>query len=243
MPSRRCGICREVGHNRRNCPRSANANANHRRNQQYDRPCFICGIPGHDPSHCPMNGVDMNAALAANANDQEYIDVVFVESDEEGYDNLACALCESTQHEVWDCPIFQRRLDPQRNSTPMKKKIHWDKCGKCGTENTGNKFCVSCGEKQIIPVPKNEKGVHECIICYANLRELNKVTTKCGHHFCIDCFLSHHDSNQASSGDCPMCRAQILEVEVEEPDEITPHQERIIDTIRDLHRQLRILNM
>ena len=235
MPSRRCGICSEVGHNRRSCPRA------NFRNQQHDRTCFICGIPGHDPPHCPMNEIIMvdgqrnvDVIAEANSDDIEYIDVEIDINHNDVANDVSCILCGSSEHDVLDCPITQRRLN--QLSVSAKKKIHWDKCGKCGAENTGTKYCVPCGEKNVIPVPKNDKGVHECTICYVDLRELNKVTTKCGHHFCIDCFLSHHDSNQASSGDCPMCRAQILEVE--EPEGISPYQEHIIDTIRSLHRQL-----
>ena len=117
-----------------------------------------------------------------------------------------------------------------------KKKIYWYKWVSVVQKILVGNISTLVVKKHVIPVPKNDNGVHECTICYVNLRELNKVTTKCGHHFCIDCFLSNHDSNQASSGDCPMYRAQILEVE--EPEGISPYQEHIIDTIRSLHRQL-----
>lgn len=237
MSARRCGICREVGHNRRNCPR-----ANHR-NQQYDRICYTCGIPGHDPPHCPMmNEIigdyqrHVDVIAEANPDNIAYIDVeIDIDENDVAAAGDTCILCGSYEHDIVNCPIARSQFN--QRSVSAKKKIYWDKCGKCGTENTGSKYCCSCGEKHVIPVPKNDNGVHECTICYVNLRELNKVTTKCGHHFCIDCFLSHHDSNQASSGDCPMCRAQILEVE-EEPDGFASNQEHIIDTIRSVHRQL-----
>lgn len=212
MPSRRCGICREPGHDRRNCPTVADVHAAN-----------------------AANAANAAADAVAHPHDNMYIDVEIeldpdVVVDESGE---TCILCGSFEHEVFDCPIAHRQMNSQSRS--MKKKIYWDKC-KCGKENNGSTYCCACGEKQIAPVPKNEKGVYECGICYADLRELNKVTTKCGHHFCIDCFLAHHNSGQASSGDCPMCRAQILEVE--EPEQLTLHQEMIIDAIRTVHRQL-----
>ena len=190
MPSnsRRCGLCREVGHNRRNCPVTR---------------CVVCDDRNHDYHSCPFRG--------------------FFGEDNE--------------------PVIVQPPPPPPPAAaaaaePASNRINWDKCGKCGTENT-NKICTNCGDKQIEPVPKNENGYHECSICYTNLRELNKVTTKCGHHYCIDCFLSHFNSNQPSSGDCPMCRAKILEVEEKLPNNINSNSNmNVFEMIVDISHEL-----
>jgi hypothetical protein len=225
MPVRRCGICREPGHTRRTCPENA-MDGNRQQQQQHSvQQCRICNIPGHDHFHCPYRG----------------------------FHDDSCIYCDSLDHDIFNCPIAHSLLQPQPlqpqplqpqplQPQPHAKKIYWDKCRVCGAEHNGSKYCA-CGEKQIVPVSKNEKGVHECTICLMDLRELNKVTTKCGHHFCIDCFLAHYSSNQSSAKNCPMCRDEILEPEPEpqpEPEQqsrATAQQDMILNAIRRVHRQ------
>ena len=189
MPSRRnCNNCRRMGHTVRNCPellqqRSYGHSINHE--------CYICHSPGHNTSLCPLNG----------ANNQQY--------------SMFCFLCEEYGHVLFDCPIHaaiqEHNIVNEDVKPPYmnKPKINWDKCGKCGANNTGS--VCECGEKQVTQVQCDANGVFECMICYTDLRELNKVTTKCGHHFCVDCFLNHYTSKQKSSSDCPICRAGLIE--------------------------------
>jgi hypothetical protein len=206
------------------------------------RRCTLCSETGHDRRTCPR----YNVPRVQNNQVNEH-----------------CAICDSPTHDFWTCPMnMLYNIESQQlfvsealpspvvvpPATQSSKRIHWDKCAKCGTENT-HTHCQTCGEKQVAPVPKNEEGVHECTICYTNLRELNKVTTKCGHHYCIDCFVAHFTSKQASSGDCPMCRAQLLEFD----DKPAPPARRsndshlhlgvnlnhsIIEIIEDVHNEL-----
>jgi len=150
------------------------------------RQCGICRETGHNRRGCPRNELNI-------LNRQSALDAI-----NRAMQIKLCVLCHSESHDYRTCPFRK-----------PAKRIHWDKCGKCGLDNTGP-ICI-CGEKQVVPVQPNEEGFHECTICLTNLRELNKVTTKCGHHFCVDCFLFHYTSENPGSGICPMCRAKLLE--------------------------------
>lgn len=193
------------------------------------RRCSICRRTGHDRRNCNQLQVQQ----------QQYVEI-------------HCVLCESRHHDLFDCPIIMEydvilpRTPPstQRTvslSSPQSShRIHWDTCGKCALPNNGG-IC-SCGEKQVAPVPPNEDGIYECTICYADLKELNKVTTKCGHHYCVDCLLHHFTSSNPSSKSCPMCRADLLEKKMptpmQQPVPIIQGQFRIISDDGDLYAHL-----
>ena len=55
---------------------------------------------------------------------------------------------------------------------------------------------------------------HDCCICYEKMEKVNCCTTRCGHMFCLTCFV------RLSKGDiyakCPLCRTTITDVP--EPD-------------------------
>lgn len=220
ISQRRCDNCRLTGHDTRNCPTLIEHRADER---SMNRLCYICNETGHDPSRCQHSG----------DNNQEH--------------SVFCFLCEENGHILFDCPfhkcILEKNMEDVVNMDLQrhlnKTRINWDKCGKCGADNTGS-IC-SCGEKQVTTVPCNEKGIFECTICYTDLRELNKVTTKCGHHFCVDCFLAHYTSNHASSSDCPMCRAGLIESK-EQP--VTPADNEVLMLFQsDPHFQLVMNNL
>lgn len=181
--TRRCGLCRQNGHDRRNCPqRQQNV-------QQVDQQiCMLCN-GAHNPYDCPI--------LQDEPNDDHD------EPNDEHYDHVNIQYIQNEYSDI------DHRIPPQPPPPSPSSKIHWDKCGQCGKQNQG-KIC-SCGAKMITQVPCNSDGFYECTICYNELKDLNKVTTKCGHHFCVDCFLSHYTSNQGMSGKCPMCRTELLE--------------------------------
>jgi hypothetical protein len=189
--TRRCGICHQTGHNRRNCPNHQpvmeNVQSNHIRRSN----CMLCG-GAHDPYNCPI------------LQDEPQGEYFYME-------NVENVQNDNYQDVIGDFSNMNQVVPPPPPPSPPSQisKINWDKCSQCGKPNQG-KTC-SCGAKMITEVPCNSQGFYECTICYNDLKDLNKVTTKCGHHFCIDCFVSHYNSNQAMSTKCPMCRAELLE--------------------------------
>lgn len=61
-----------------------------------------------------------------------------------------------------------------------------------------------------------EREKRECIICYETV-ENEKVSIKCGHTYCVGCFVKH----MRLSNDCAYCRTELCEV---------PQKKRRIDT-------------
>ena len=64
--------------------------------------------------------------------------------------------------------------------------------------------------------PESEQDI-ECPICYNPIKDRNRVVTKCGHLFCLEC-ITHHTisivnsvSSDSSGLACPMCRMSIID--------------------------------
>lgn len=194
MMTRRCGICRQTGHDRRKCSHQHSRPLNRSSHEQI---CMLCE-GRHNPYDCPILQDEPNI---------EYSEMEYLIDEYSDVDRVLPP-------------------PPPPPSPPSQTvKLNWDQCGHCGKPNHG-KIC-SCGENMITAVACDENGFYDCTICYRQMKELNKVTTKCGHHFCIDCFLSHYTSNQGMSKKCPMCRANLVESEHVQPSSVPeqqPHQ-------------------
>ena len=50
---------------------------------------------------------------------------------------------------------------------------------------------------------------NHCNICFDDLEETNKVITKCGHKFCVECYTRASRNNN----DCAVCRKKLCSVE------------------------------
>ena len=63
--------------------------------------------------------------------------------------------------------------------------------------------------------PTRESEDHDCCICMEKMEKVNCCTTRCGHEFCLTCFVRH------SKGDiyakCPLCRTTITDGPVPPP--------------------------
>ena len=55
------------------------------------------------------------------------------------------------------------------------------------------------------PKPYVQEG-NECNICFDDLEETNKVVTKCGHKFCVECYTRAARNNN----DCAVCRKKTV---------------------------------
>ena len=60
-------------------------------------------------------------------------------------------------------------------------------------------------------ISKNSHEKPTCTICFEN-PGFSLVTTKCGHHFCFECYERHVNSGQNYSHKCPTCRAPLNEI-------------------------------
>ena len=98
------------------------------------------------------------------------------------------------------------------------------------------------------PGPGPEPDI-ECPICYNPIKERNRVVTKCGHLFCLECITHHTISNlnsvssHSSNLACPMCRTSIIEhnSHVYPPININRNVSNR-DSIHDVARDLSILS-
>ena len=72
-----------------------------------------------------------------------------------------------------------------------------------------------------LPSPSPKESIGDCGICYDQLfpRE-NHVFTKCGHLFCVKCFLRWSDTSLT----CPMCRREMVDPGQEQEDVDQPSQ-------------------
>ena len=50
---------------------------------------------------------------------------------------------------------------------------------------------------------------NQCNICFDDLEETNKVVTKCGHKFCVECYTRAARNNN----DCAVCRKKLCSAE------------------------------
>lgn len=75
-------------------------------------------------------------------------------------------------------------------------------CGLYGHNRANKKFHPIVAEaSQTTRVTQ----VNECPICFNPLENVNCCTTRCGHNFCLECFIKHTKKNNK----CPMCRGPI----------------------------------
>lgn len=142
-----------------------------------------------------------------------------------------CTYCESTQHNIKNCPV-----DNYLYSTFM---LNTEVCPKF--EEMGHrmlkKLAALSNEKTSLPKVQlviilkrvwtecqNNKNREtptlyeesECPICLTNFEETNIAITKCGHKFCLECMMTHGRSNHT----CPLCRADICKEVTKKPDTV-----------------------
>ena len=60
--------------------------------------------------------------------------------------------------------------------------------------------------KQNFKMTKRPFELNKCIICYDELETDDEIRTKCGHYYCVTCFVYH----MRLSNQCGMCRTQIV---------------------------------
>lgn len=70
-------------------------------------------------------------------------------------------------------------------------------------------------KKKRTKTPKRQKPYiqkdNNCNICFDDLKDTNKVITKCGHKFCVECYTRACRNNN----DCAVCRKKLCSVELE----------------------------
>jgi hypothetical protein len=96
----------------------------------------------------------------------------------------------------------------------------------CCTTKCGHSFCLACfiqhsngdpGVKCplcrqvdgdiVVSSPAEVEDLPECAICLCGIVKVNCCTTKCGHSFCLACFIKHSRGDPGVK--CPLCRQAI----------------------------------
>lgn len=49
----------------------------------------------------------------------------------------------------------------------------------------------------------------ECPICYEPLQKCDKIILRCGHQFCVTCFITNYNESE-NGNECSLCRESIL---------------------------------
>ena len=77
-----------------------------------------------------------------------------------------------------------------------------ERCSRCGAENdSGNRFCVSCGAKFVAAAPPVSAGEDGLYYCYRHKKETTRVTCgRCERPICHRCLVVG-----ASGVRCPDC--------------------------------------
>jgi hypothetical protein len=90
------------------------------------------------------------------------------------------------------------------------------KCGLCREEGHTRKTCPIAKKTEVAresilftPTAKPSSTFKECAICWSGLKDTNVAITKCGHSYCLDCFLKHTQGTVANDK-CPMCRSELF---------------------------------
>lgn len=90
------------------------------------------------------------------------------------------------------------------------------KCGVCRQEGHTRKTCPFARKTEVkgehilyTPPSKPSSTSKECSICWSGLKDNNVAVTKCGHAYCMDCFLKHTQGT-VSNNKCPMCRTELF---------------------------------
>lgn len=132
---------------------------------------------------------------------------------------MKCSYCEENGHNIMTCPYDKQLIhllrSPQKpNFDHMSFKVLKRLAALINCK-------VSLPRIQIIlnltrywqewlktqDIVARSSDITDCPICMEPLESIQNVSTKCGHKYCLKCFLqSYHKKNS-----CPMCRTSIIE--------------------------------
>jgi hypothetical protein len=197
---RRCGICRQPGHDRRKCNNDLTVHG-------YARRCGICRQPGHDRRKC-------NNDLARRGYDSN--------------PQHRCHICQQIGHTARNCNSDLAREAQQRAHDLIWTGVEDGATELVGEEEGSISWEYEQGDEALASArdssdatPDTETKVTEsdtCPICMENLEKTNCCITSCGHQFCLECIIKH--SNTKS--DCPLCRGNLLRTGVREHATLPP---------------------
>jgi len=105
---------------------------------------------------------------------------------------MSCSHCKTKGHNIRTCPLLK---DPVLNDC-----LDIDDCSTVKYEEELDSSDVMMGIGELLEDPL------ECMVCYENI-DNESVTLKCGHIYCVTCFVSH----MRLTNTCAACRAEICE--------------------------------
>ena len=141
--------------------------------------------------------------------------------------NMPCGICKQAGHNSRTCkselamPDLFDKLTVDRFELP----VDWD----VSFNNANFPF-----EKEELD-DKNEN--EECMVCYEKV-STEKVTIKCGHTYCVECFVKH----MRTQGTCAYCRADVCKPPVKAslaPDMRASIMDQWLENSQDLSAMIR----
>jgi hypothetical protein len=106
--------------------------------------------------------------------------------------SMPCSNCSLTGHNVRTCPqLLPHLISPSDDEMPI-----------ISLNDSYTHDDVLMGMKELISDPP----VVECMVCYEDI-EREKVSLKCGHAYCVQCFIKH----MRVGNNCAACRAHICD--------------------------------
>ena len=179
---------------------------------------------GQSPEGCECDAPGRRRARKMNFGDLIVVDGNNREKEEEGseYGSISPRVCFSEMVRRLDFTMESAELSPVPFSSVSVSVSRNNGAGVGGADGAGavpggedeDDACCSGGRGGLLQ-EQEEPSIGDCTVCYQPLQERrNHVFTLCGHLFCVQCLLKWWDT----SSTCPLCRAELLNVEDDDDD-------------------------
>ena len=106
-----------------------------------------------------------------------------------------------------DLPVWDPAIEDLTTAGPLEFHRHSLSNPSTSHSSTRSKKKKSYKKTQA-PKPYVQEE-NQCNICFDDLEETNKVVTKCGHKFCVECYTRAARNNN----DCAVCRKKLCSAE------------------------------
>ena len=136
---------------------------------------------------------------------------------------MPCGICKQTGHNVRTCRSELALPDLFDELTVARFELpDWD---------------VSFNEDLPFYKSELEDKKEECMVCYEEVSD-EKVTIKCGHTYCVECFVKH----MRTQGTCAYCRTEVCKPPAKlslAPDMRASIMDQWLENSRDLSTMIR----
>lgn len=151
--------------------------------------CSMCREPGHNCRTCPMRNITLSRDLPTASRDLPTVVSVLGELETLAQEFEEMDRQTTSELEMISQEFYERGITPPFTPPPAPKKRKRTKTPKR-------------------PKPYIQEE-NQCNICFDDLADTNKVITKCGHKFCVECYTRA----SRNKNDCAVCRKKLCSVE------------------------------